>query len=73
MVLFKPFFLVEARNCSHRVGSHHCILLLLKRKCSNRVSSELAQGSKTAVREKVNEFSLMCRGFHGTLYTAETS
>lgn len=31
------------------------------------------QGNKRMLREKVKEFALMCRGFHGTLYALETT
>ena len=31
------------------------------------------RGQREVIKEKVKEFSLICRGFHGTLYAAETS
>ncbi|XP_019855174.1 PREDICTED: importin-13-like [Amphimedon queenslandica] len=32
-----------------------------------------ARGDKETLRHKVSEFSLICRGFHGTIYAIETS
>jgi hypothetical protein len=31
------------------------------------------RGNDKNLKLKINEFSLICRGFHGTLYAAETS
>lgn len=31
------------------------------------------QGNSRVIKEKVKEFSLMCRGFHGTMYALQTS
>lgn len=31
-----------------------------------------AQQNKRVLKEKVKEFSLKCRGFHGTMYAADT-
>ncbi|XP_064386855.1 importin-13-like isoform X2 [Halichondria panicea] len=35
--------------------------------------STMLKNNKKLIKDKVNEFSLMCRGYHGTLYAAETS
>ena len=31
------------------------------------------QGNKRILNDKVREFALMCRGFHGTVYAVETA